>query len=419
MKKCVSAILLTALLASSMLTGCLDNFNMIVKNNEGVSTTESVSSQANDDGEVEFTYQQPEIKPEEPQIDEPSTCTLSQQEIDAIVNNTELVLAQYPDFSGTVLLSAGNRIIYEESVGSTNGRGGENSNDTIYQIGSVTKQFTGTAIFMLEKEGKLNVNDTLDKYFPEYDAEFLKQVTISQLLQMTAGLGDYMTTIEGTQEILDNYLKAASKGEAEAKKFIVDIIMNDGLVTDPGKVYTYSNSAYYLLGVIIEQLSGMSYRDYLQTYFFDYANMTNTFFVGEGKDNQTGYSGAMLKYVSDNDDKYLKAEGDYPYLFSAGSVVSTVEDVDKWMRVVASDDIFTLADRKKVENALWCYNYGWNTGDNLWHHSGRTYCYSSQVYSDYKTDTHLVILTNVAFYENLNELSYKIYLPLVNAVKKR
>ena len=272
---------------------------------------------------------------------------------------------------------------------------------------------------MLEKEGKLNVNDTLDKYFPEYDAEFLKQVTISQLLQMTAGLGDYMTTIEGTQEILDNYLKAASKGEAEAKKFIVDIIMNDGLVTDPGKVYTYSNSAYYLLGVIIEQLSGMSYRDYLQTYFFDYANMTNTFFVGEGKDNQTGYSGAMLKYVSDNDDKYLKAEGDYPYLFSAGSVVSTVEDVDKWMRVVASDDIFTLADRKKVENALWCYNYGWNTGDNLWHHSGRTYCYSSQVYSDYKTDTHLVILTNVAFYENLNELSYKIYLPLVNAVKKR
>ncbi|MEE3449238.1 MAG: serine hydrolase domain-containing protein [Acutalibacteraceae bacterium] len=419
MKKCVSAILLTALLASSMLTGCLDNFNMIVKNNEGVSTTESVSSQANDDGEVEFTYQQPETKPEEPQIDEPSTCTLSQQEIDAIVNNTELVLAQYPDFSGTVLLSAGNRIIYEESVGSTNGRGGENSNDTIYQIGSVTKQFTGTAIFMLEKEGKLNVNDTLDKYFPEYDAEFLKQVTISQLLQMTAGLGDYMTTIEGTQEILDNYLKAASKGEAEAKKFIVDIIMNDGLVTDPGKVYTYSNSAYYLLGVIIEQLSGMSYRDYLQTYFFDYANMTNTFFVGEGKDNQTGYSGAMLKYVSDNDDKYLKAEGDYPYLFSAGSVVSTVEDVDKWMRVVASDDIFTLADRKKVENALWCYNYGWNTSDNLWHHSGRTYCYSSQVYSDYKTDTHLVILTNVAFYENLNELSYKIYLPLVNAVKKR
>ncbi len=417
MKKCVSAIIVSALSASIMLSGCLDNLNFIVARNEEVSTEESVSSQELSSGEVEFNYQAPP-KTEKPQIEEPSTCTLSQSQIDALVNNTDLILSQYPDFSGTILLSAGNRIIYEKSFGSTNGRGGENCDDTVYQIGSVTKQFTGTAIFMLEKEGKLNVNDTLDKYFPEYDTEFLKQVTISQLLQMTAGLGDYMTTIEGTQEILDNYLKAAAKGEDEAKKFIVDVIINDGLYTDPGKVYTYSNSAYYLLGIIIEQLSGMTYREYLQTYFFDYANMTNTFFAGDGRDNQTGYSYAQERFVSDNDDKYLKAEGDYPYLFSAGSVVSTAEDVDKWMRVVASDDIFTPSDRKKVESALWCYNYGWNTGDNLWHHSGRTYTYSSQVYSDYKTDTHLVVLTNIAFYEDLNEISYKIYLPLVNACKK-
>ena len=64
------------------------------------------------------------------------------------------------------------------------------------------------------------------------------------------------------------------------------------------------------------------------------------------------------------------------------------------------------------------YNYGWNTADNLWHHSGRTYTYSSQVYADYHTDTRLVILTNIAFYNDLNDISTKIYLPLVTAAKQ-
>ena len=71
-----------------------------------------------------------------------------------------------------------------------------------------------------------------------------------------------------------------------------------------------------------------------------------------------------------------------------------------------------------MEHSTWLYNYGWNTGDYIWHHSGRTYAYSSQVYADYKTDTQLVILTNVSFYEDLGEISYKIYYPLVDEVKK-
>ena len=130
MKKCVSAIIVSALSASIMLSGCLDNLNFIVAQNEEASTEESVSSQELSSGEVEFNYQAPP-KTEKPQIEEPSTCTLSQSQIDALVNNTDLILSQYPDFSGTILLSAGNRIIYEKSFGSTNGRGGENCDDTV------------------------------------------------------------------------------------------------------------------------------------------------------------------------------------------------------------------------------------------------------------------------------------------------
>ena len=153
--------------------------------------------------------------------------------------------------------------------------------------------------------------------------------------------------------------------------------------------------------------------------FFDYADMKDTYFVGDGKDPCSGYSPAQEKYISDKEDKYRQAEGAYVYLFSAGSVVSTAEDVLRWLRVVSSsEEMYNATDRKIVEHSTWLYNYGWNTGDYIWHHSGRTYAYSSQIYADYKTDTQLVILTNVSFYEPLGELAYRVYYPLVDEVKK-
>ncbi len=410
MKKILSVILSASVLSSFLMSGCLNRF---VEN----TAKESSESDVFEEGEVEFVHEFNPVIEDDPDNDAPSTCCLSQAQIDSLIKNADDVIAQYPDFSGTVLMASGNKIIYEKSFGKTGKGNEENCNSTFYQIGSVTKQFTGTAILLLEREGKLKTSDTIDIYFPEYDYDFLKTITVSHLLEMSAGMGDYMQLIEGNQELLDGYLKAVKKSEEDAKKFIVDTIFSDGISTTPGTVYIYSNSAYYLLGLIVEQLSGMSYREYLQENFFDKANMTDTYFVGDGKDNQTGYSFAQERYVSDTEDKYLKAEGDYPYLFSAGSVVSTAEDVNKWLNFVASDEIFMPSDRKKVEKSLMLYNYGWNTSDNLWHHSGRTYAYSSQVYVDYHTDTKLVMLTNIAFYENLNQIALGIYLPLVSASK--
>lgn len=409
MKKILSLVISASLLSTMALSGCV---NITTDETESV-LSQVTSTESSDDGSVEFVHSQ------NPEIEVPSTCPLSQSQVDSIVKNAEDVLAQYENFSGTVLMSVGNQIIYEESFGNTDAKGKtKNENDTYYQIGSLTKQFTGAAVLMLEKEGKLKTTDTLEKYFPEYDCEYMKTVTIEHLLEMTAGMGDYMAVIEGNEETLNKYLKAAGKSEDAAKDFIVDIIFEDGLYTDPGIAYNYSNSSYYLLGIIIEQVTGMSYKDYLQQNFFDAAGMTDTYFVGDGKDNQTGYSFNEGKYVSDNDNKYLKAEGDYPYLFSAGSVVSTAEDMNKWLDVIVAGDIITESDRSKVEKSLSCYNYGWNTAEGSWHHSGRTYAYSSQIYVDYKTDTKLVILTNISFYSDLNEISYKIFNPMMAAVNK-
>ena len=419
MKRIAAIMLSGSILIMSVLSGCAD---FIVKNIGEDADTVSNKAEQNDDltdGEVYFQFtENPEITEEEPNSNEPSTCPLAQGKIEELAKNADDIIAQYPDFSGTVLLSSGNRIIYEKSYGKTGVKNNVNENDTLYQIGSVTKQFTGTAIMQLVKEGKLNTSDTIDKYFPGYNYDYMKTITVKHLLEMSSGMGDYMELIEGDQVKLRAYIRAANRSEDEAKKFIVDTIFEGGIFTNPGETYAYSNSAYYLLGMIIEQLSGMSYRDYLQQNFFDKAGMKNTYFVGDGKDCCTGYSLNELKYVSDKDSKELTAEGSYPYLFSAGSVVSNVEDVNKWLSLVTSDEIFSADDRKTIEKSLLFYNYGWNTSDNLWHHSGRTYAYSAQVYADYHTDTKMVILTNVAFYSELNEISLKLYLPLVDAVKR-
>ena len=421
MKKILCYIISAVLLSSAALSGC--DFIISDSNTKDNVISEQEDTQS-DEGEVEFHFFSNDDNPSKdrtlPKVIEPSTCPLSDSAIQYVTTNADNIIAQYPDFSGTVLMSSGNRIVYEKSFGTIDGKT-PNEDNTIYQIGSVTKQFTGTAILQLEKQDLLNVTDTLDKYFPEYTASagYLKDITVSQLLQMTAGFGDYMQTIENSEDLLNEYLKAAKESDDNAKKFIVSTIMNEGISTDPGTVYSYSNSSYYLLGIIIEQLSGMSYRDYLQKNFFDYADMKDTYFVGDGKDPCSGYSPAQEKYISDKEDKYRQAEGAYVYLFSAGSVVSTAEDVLRWLRVVSSsEEMYNATDRKIVEHSTWLYNYGWNTGDYIWHHSGRTYAYSSQIYADYKTDTQLVILTNVSFYEPLGELAYRVYYPLVDEVKK-
>lgn len=408
MKKAVSLIIAATICAVSVLGGCND----FIADTPSESST-ATESYALESGEVEFTHSANPVITEE---DEPSNCPLSQSQIDSVVQNARSTI-EASEFSGTALVSVGNTILFEESYGNTDGIGkNQNTNDTYYQIGSLTKQFTGAAILLLEKEGKVNHNDTLDKYFSGYD--YLKDIKISYLLEMTAGFSDYMTTIEGDEKLLDKYVAAAKKSDEEAQKFIVNTILQEGIVTNPGEVYIYSNSSYYLLGMIIEQVTGMSYRDYLQKTFFDPYGMKDTYFVGDGKDNQTGYSFAEEKYVSDKDDKYVKAEGDYPYLFSAGCVVSTAEDINKWLDVVLSEELLAETDYRKIENSISYYNYGWNTSDNCWHHGGRTYAYSSQIFVDRKTDVKVVLLSNISFYENISTIAFQIFQPTNNVTKE-
>ena len=158
------------------------------------------------------------------------------------------------------------------------------SQNTVFDIASCSKTFTAVCILQLAEKGKLGINDTLDKYFPEYEAG--KNITISNLLHMSSGIPDYINNPDPFWNI---------SGEDAANQKISDILQDRitdeeflnamyqaPLAFEPGTQYEYSNTNYRLLAFIIENVSGMKYCDYVKNNIFDKCGMKNTTSMATG-----------------------------------------------------------------------------------------------------------------------------------------
>lgn len=158
------------------------------------------------------------------------------------------------------------------------------SQNTVFDIGSCSKVFTAVCILQLAEQGKLDINDALDKYFPEYETG--KKITIYNLLHMNSGIPDYLNNPEAFWNI---------SGEDAANQMISDILQDKKTDDDllnalyqvplnfkPGTQYEYSNTNYRLLAFIIEKISGMKYCDYVKENIFDKCGMKNTTSMATG-----------------------------------------------------------------------------------------------------------------------------------------
>lgn len=284
-------------------------------------------------------------------------------------------------FSGSIMVTVNDEIAYSKAFGMADkSRGIKNSVDTVYQIGSVTKQMTGAAILRLESEGKLSLDDTLDKYFDGYD--YLSGITVAQVCNMTAGFGNYLDTFLNT-------IKTGSGADVSVytEDYIVKSILDEGTKFTPGTYSEYSNSGYYLLGRIIEQVSGETYREYLKKSFFDVYGMDNTGFIGDAADNNKGYT---VK------DFPVESPITYEIAYSAGGVISTTADIEKWLKNYSNDKFFNM-----VDSAGGSYGFGWNIEKNgVYTHGGTTPSYSSNVIKDKMNKINVIVLSNLS---NANE----------------
>lgn len=248
--------------------------------------------------------------------------TETQPQTTAVDLNAEIAKkVKLIDFEGIVYLTHNGETVYSQANGKDE-KGGDLTIDTPMYIGSVSKQFCAAAIMMLCEQEKLSLEDTLDKYFPEY--ELGKDITIKNLLSMRSGIPNNM---EGVADYI-----STDKTESENIIIIKDWIFTQHLIFEPDTKLEYSNANYFLLGNIVEQVSGQHYQSFIREYIFDPLKMTSSGFVSEVETNPDFSKSLSYDTFTFNDN----AEG---LLKGMGDIVSNAYDMEKWMTALKSGKV--------------------------------------------------------------------------------
>jgi len=289
-----------------------------------------------------------------------------------------------------VLIAKKGNIIYKKAFGVSNLELNiPMKPDMIFRIGSITKQFTAIAILQLVEQGKISLQDSIQKYVPDYPHKGYT-ITIENLLTQTSGIKDYMA-ISNPSDDRTNY----------TPKQGVDYFKNEPLEFKPGSQFKYSNSNYYLLGYILEIVTGKSYADYLQQNIFNKAGLHNTYYIDTTKNIPNVSQG-----YSRLDGKLERATlQNVTTIYAAGGIMSNADDLFKWHQALYN---YELVNRELLTNAFTPYRfadgtyseygYGWFIksldGSKTIEHSGSTDGFQSDEIYLPEEDVFVVTLFN-------------------------
>ncbi|WP_313702957.1 serine hydrolase domain-containing protein [Massilia sp.] len=228
------------------------------------------------------------------------------------------------------------------------------SADMAMRLGSLTKQFTAVAILMLAEEGKLALTDDITRFLPDYPTRG-KTITVEHLLTHTSGIVSFTSR--------PDYPLTMGRDVTVAQ--MIDSFKNAPLEFAPGTAYRYNNSGYFLLGAIIEKVSGQPYATFLEQRIFVPLGMENTAYEGFERGKATRAAGHTAGAQGFGRAAALSMSQPY----AAGALVSTVDDLARWDAAIAAGKLlgpaswqraftsYTLADGKPTG-----YGYGWQVG---------------------------------------------------------
>lgn len=301
--------------------------------------------------------------------------------------------AQTNNFSGNVLVVHEGKIILKEGYGWKD-RETEMPEDgnSVFDVGSITKQFTGAAILKLEMQGKLKTSDLLSKYFPEIPAD-KKNITLHHLLTHSAGfpgaIGDDFEQISS-----EDFMKLA---------------FNEELLFTPGEMYEYSNVGFSILGILVEKLSGKTYEQFLHDEIFVPAGMLHTGYIIPQYDPNT----LSVGYSSDGERWGTMTErfnGVSPgwHLKANGGILSTLDDMYNWTLALEGEKILNNAAKEKYftphikeyPDGDTYYGYGWVIMDSpegkmIWHNGGNGISLSTFMGFNQQTKTCVIVNVNI------------------------
>ncbi|RKS96756.1 serine hydrolase domain-containing protein [Chryseobacterium defluvii] len=294
------------------------------------------------------------------------------------------------DPGGVFLVSKKGKTLYEKAFGKANLELDVNMTPQhVFQIGSMTKQFTAVSILILESQGKLTVNDPISKYIPDYPSG--NSITIHHLLTHTSGIKDF-TKMKTISEIAQKEM---------SPKMMVDFFKNEPVDFKPGEKLEYNNSGYVLLGYLIELVSGEKYEDFIRKNIFEKAGMRNSYYASDRKlikNRAYGYHKKSEGYVN-------RTIISFSVPFASGSLMSTVEDMVKWQGAL-NQNIFLKPEqirkaftKYKLNNEEeFTYGYGWHlkeiNGVSTREHGGSVFGFKSMAVYIPDEDVYVIGLSN-------------------------
>lgn len=262
--------------------------------------------------------------------------------------------SDYGQFNGSVLVAENGEIIYKNGFGQANMEWNiPNKPDTKHRLASITKQFTAMAIVQLVAENKLELNQPITTYLPDYPKATGDSVTIHHLLTHTSGIPNY-TSFPSYREVMRTPHSAME---------LVSLFADLPLEFSPGEQFAYSNSGYVLLGVIIEKITGKSYEQVLQDKIFSPLEMNDTGYDQHRtilENRASGYNKIANTFESAS---YI----DMSVAFAAGALYSTVEDLYRWDQALYTEKLLPKEYMDLLFDthiAAWGqhYGYGWEIG---------------------------------------------------------
>jgi len=303
-------------------------------------------------------------------------------------------------FSGAISVVKNGEIIINKGYGETNKDTKTlNNPNTIFDIGSNTKQFTATAILKLVELGKLKLNDPLSTFFKNLPIK-KQSITIHQLLTHTAGF---------SESIGRDYSEFGKLSEISQKDFFEKLFASQ-LLSEPGEKYSYSNTGYSILGRIIELSSGQSYEAFLNEHLFTPAGMLQTGYLlpkWDTKQMAHGYNRNIIE--TESTITYYQDAGDINWhLKGNGGINSTQNDMLLWYKALKTNIILTPESFKKLATpypytsspkSTSSYGYGWgvkkleNKSKRI-SHNGSNGTFSHTIIWYPKEDIYIVYATN-------------------------
>jgi len=258
------------------------------------------------------------------------------------------------------------------------------TSSTNFRLASVTKQFTAMSIMILSERGQLDINSSLQDIFPDFP-EYGKDITIRHILQHNSGLIDYESLIPDTAmvQVLD-------------RDVLRMMMAQDSTYFEPGTAYQYSNSGYAVLAMIVEQVSGKSFAQFLDENIFQPLGMNHTLAFEEGIST---VSNRAIGYFVEKDSIGFSDQSLTSAVLGDGGIYSSIDDLLLWDQALYTDQLVSSETLRQIFTpGLENYGFGWRIeaykGHPRVYHAGSTCGFRTCIHRLPEDEFTVIILTN-------------------------